>query len=44
MEIYSGAGHKFSETLMQTAMERVMVFLKQRLQAQQLMHTLSSSL
>lgn len=44
IEIYSGAGHKFSETLMQTAMERVMVFLDQRLKAQQLIHTLSSSL
>ena len=43
MEIYSGAGHKFTETLMQTAMERAMVFLNQRLKAQQLMHTLESS-
>jgi dienelactone hydrolase len=42
MEIYSGAGHKFSETLMRTAMERVMVFLDQRLKAQYSMHTLGS--
>jgi dienelactone hydrolase len=42
MEIYSGAGHKFPETLMRTAMERVMVFLDQRLKAQHSMHTLGS--
>ena len=34
MEIYSGAGHNFSGTLMRTAMERAMAFLDQRLKAQ----------
>lgn len=42
MEIYSGAGHKFSEALMRKAMERVKIFLDQRLKAQQSMQTLVS--
>lgn len=36
MEIFSGAGHEFSGTLMRTAMERTLVFLEQRLGASQL--------
>jgi carboxymethylenebutenolidase len=34
MEIYPGAGHNFSGPLMRTAMERTMIFLGRRLQAQ----------
>lgn len=42
MEIYSGAGHNFSGTLMQTAMGRAMAFLNQRLKARHSMHILGS--
>ena len=42
MELYPGAGHNFSGAFMRIAMKRAMVFLDQKLQAQQSVHMFSS--
>lgn len=42
MELYPGAGHNFSGAFMRTAIERVMVFMDQRLRVRESVHMFSS--
>jgi dipeptidyl aminopeptidase/acylaminoacyl peptidase len=42
MELYPGAGHNFSGAFMRTAIERVIVFLDQRLKVRKSVHMFSS--